>query len=201
MKRFAAVALAWLLLLPGCTRSRVNQPQPPPRDRAIAVFPPNNRSGDPLLVAGASFFEKYALKSDRITVPDVLASEARLQLERRGYTVVPPATVDAVVGEHPPQSMADAAAIAARHQMEAWVLYIDIRRWEADVPYKPTFVIASVEVSLIDPASGNVVWHIDHPSKPVQTNGVINLGDAYTVAAQQLMEELSAPLGPALQVR
>ncbi|HUI26502.1 MAG TPA: hypothetical protein VL403_10500 [Candidatus Kryptonia bacterium] len=194
MRPVARFALASLSLLLGCARPPATSMQLPPRP--IAVFPPNNRTGDDLLVAGASFLEKYALKSDRVTVPDVLASEARLQLARRGYTVVPPETVDAAVGEHPPKNSDDAAAIAARRQIDGNVLYIEVRRWEPDVPFKPTFVIVSVELALIDPSTGKVVWHIDHPSRPVPTNGVISVGDAYTVAARKLMEELLTSLGP-----
>ena len=196
MTHVARLTLVSLSLLLGCARPLTTPIQSPPRSRPIAVFPPNNRTGDDLLVAGASFLEKYALKSDRVTVPDVLASEARLQLARQGYVVVPPETVDAAVGDHPPTSGDEAAAIAARHQIEGNVLYIDVRRWEPDVPFKPTFIIASIEVSMIDPSTGTVVWQIDRPSRPVPTNGVINIGDAYTIAARKLMEELLTSLGP-----
>lgn len=197
MKRIAVLALVCLSLQAACVRPAPPPASPQMHDQAIAVLPPNNRTGDSLLVAGASFFEKYATKSDRVTVADVLGSEARLQLTRRGYSVVPQETVDAAVGPHPPQAVADAISIANRGQITGRLLYIDIRRWEADVPYKPTFVIASVEIWLIDPNTGNLAWHIDHPSRPVPTNGVINVGDAYTLAAQELMEELLSPLGPA----
>jgi hypothetical protein len=161
----------------------------------VAVFPPNNRTGDLLLIAGASFYEKYVARTDRVTVPDVLASEARRQLARRGFTVVPPALLDAMTGDHAPAAAQDAAAGAARNKLDAAVLYIEIRRWEVDVPVHPTFVIASVAVTLIDP-DGRVLWTLDHPSRPVATPGVVNLGDAYTIAAQRLMEEMLSALRP-----
>ncbi|HEX7407318.1 MAG TPA: hypothetical protein VF515_06655 [Candidatus Binatia bacterium] len=190
------ILLSWLLLLVVCGCA---QPPAvtllPPTVRTVAVFPPNNRTGDPLLIAGASFYEKYVARTDRITVPDVLASEARRQLARRGFTVVSPELVDAMTGDHPPTSAQDAAAVAARNQLEAAVLYIDVRRWEVDVPVHPTFVIASVEVALVDPTNGNVLWTMDHPSRPVATPGVVNLGDAYAIAARTLIQQMLAALG------
>jgi hypothetical protein len=184
-----------LLVVCGCARPPAVTLLPS-TVRTVAVFPPNNRTGDPLLIAGASFYEKYVARTDRITVPDALASEARRQLERRGFTVASPEQVDAMTGNHPPTSAPDAAAVAARNQLDAAVLYIEIRRWEVDVPTHPTFVIASVEVTLIDPANGHVLWAMDHPSRPVATPGVVNLGDAYTIAARKVMEEMLATLGP-----
>ena len=60
----------WLpLLLLACACSRPLAPPPPDMARTVAVLAPANRTGDALLVAGTSFFEKYALKSDRVTVP------------------------------------------------------------------------------------------------------------------------------------
>jgi len=187
---------SWLSLVAayGCARPPA-VPPPPTAVRTVAVFPPNNRTGDLLLIAGASFYEKYVARTDRVTVPDVLASEARRQLARRGFTVVPPALLDAMTGDHAPAAAQDAAAGAARNKLDAAVLYIEIRRWEVDVPVHPTFVIASVAVTLIDP-DGRVLWTLDHPSRPVATPGVVNLGDAYTIAAQRLMEEMLSALRP-----
>jgi hypothetical protein len=160
----------------------------------IAVFPPNNRTGDPLLIAGASFAEKYVLPTERYTVSDALAVEARTQLARHGINTIPTELVDAAIAVQPPSSAQDAAAVAARNHFEGTVMYIEIKRWEADVPYHPTFVIASVTITLLDPSTGSVVWSADHPSRPVPTPGVISLGDAYSVAAHTLVTELLAPL-------
>ncbi len=191
------VLLGWCvsLLVCSCAAPRAVAP-PPPAVRSVAVFPPNNRTGDLLLIAGASFYEKYVARSDRMTVPDVLASEARRQLSRRGITVVSPEIVNSITGDRAPASAEEAAAVAARNELEAAVLYIEVRRWEVDVPVHPAFVIASVEVTLIDATDGRVLWTMDHPSRPVPTPGVVNLGDAYEVAAQKLMEEMLSAFGP-----
>lgn len=162
----------------------------------IAVFPPNNRTGDPLLIAGASFLEKYVLPSDRFTVPDALAAGARVQLARAGFDVVRPDLVDRAASGHTISSAQEAATVAAHQQLDGAVLFIDIRRWEADAAYHPTFVIVSVSATLVDPPTGRVLWTADRPSRPVQTPGVINVGDAYAIAARVVMEELLAGLGP-----
>lgn len=176
----------------GCVR-----PAPPAfvPVQTIAVFPPNNRTGDPLLIAGASFFEKYVLPTDRYTVADALAANARAELVQRGFDVVAPELVTAATTEAP-SSAENAASVAMRNHIDGAVLYIEIRRWEPDVPYKPTGIIVAVAVTLIDPVTGHVLWTADHPLRPVQTPGVINLGDAYSVAARTVMTELLAPLSP-----
>src|SRR5207245_10062211 len=72
-----------LLLLPALTLSCAAPPGPPPLPataRTIAVLPPNNRTGDPLLVESASFLQPYADRPGRVTVADVLATEAREHL-------------------------------------------------------------------------------------------------------------------------
>jgi hypothetical protein len=185
-----------LLLLTGaCSRSAA---PPPPADmvRTVAVLPPANRTGDPLLVAGASFLEKYAVKSERITVPDVLASEARLQLARRGFTVVPAEEVESATHGRAPGSPEAAAEIASRAKLAGLALWVDVRRWEPDAPTHPAFVVVGVTASLVDPASGRVVWNAERPTSPVATPGEVALGPAYVTAARKVMEELLAPLGP-----
>jgi hypothetical protein len=164
--------------------------------RTVAVLAPGNRTGDPLLVAGTSILEKYALKSDRITVPDVLASEARLQLTRRGFTVVSAEEVESATHGRAPGSAEAAAEISSHAKLAGLALYLDIRRWEPDAPTHPSFVLVSVAASLVDPATAHVVWRAERPTAPIPTPGEVALGPAYVTAARKVMEELLAPLGP-----
>jgi hypothetical protein len=164
--------------------------------RTVAVLPPANRTGDPLLVAGTSFLEKYALRTDRVTVPDVLASEARLQLARRGFTVVSHDEVEAVTQGRAPGSPEAAAEIASRAKLPGLALYLDVRRWEPDAPTHPSFVLVGLTASFVDPATGRVVWTAERPTQPVATPGEVALGPAYVTAARKVMEEVLAPLGP-----
>ena len=188
----------WLppLLLAGACSRPVAPPPPADMARTVAVLAPANRTGDPLLVAGMSFFEKYALKGDRVTVPDVLASEARVQLAQRGFAVVSADEVESATQGRAPGSPEAAAEIASRAKLAGLALYLDIRRWEPDAPTHPSFVLVGVTASLVDPATGRVVWSAERPTSPVATPGEVALGPAYVTAARKVMEELLAPLGP-----
>ena len=81
-------ARACLVVL-GCLTGCASSPPAPPAHlgRAIAVLPPNNRTGDPLVVAGTGLIDRYLRHAERVTVADVLLSEARLQLEENGFEV------------------------------------------------------------------------------------------------------------------
>src|SRR5215510_3552369 len=144
------------LLLPVLTLSCALPPSAPPLPataRTIAVLPPNNRTGDPLLVESASFLHPEADRPGRVTVPDVLATEMREQLAQRGITVI------AAIGRQAPGSPEEAVALAAQGKFEGSALYIEIRRWEADLsPLHPRRVIVALEARLLEPATGRTVW-------------------------------------------
>ena len=177
----------------GCAHSRTSV-DPVGGLPAVAVFPPNNRTGDPLPVSGASAIEKYVLRSDQVTVPDVLAAEARAQLAMRGYKVTPPETVEAAAGGAAPRDAQEARPMALHAGITAAVMYIELRRWLPDAPMHPAYILADVDVSLIDPATGNILWTARHSTRPVPTPGVVIIGDAHLSAVHRLMGELLAPL-------
>ncbi|HUL97977.1 MAG TPA: hypothetical protein VLU24_00770 [Mycobacterium sp.] len=168
-----------------------------PAVQRIAVLPPNNQTGDTLLIAAGPVLTGYTFTTDRITVPDVLAAEARTQLTRRGFTLVDPGLVDAATHNAVPSSPQDAANMATRAKLDGAVLYTVVRQWTPDNEFEPKAVIVAIDVSLVDPASGQNLWTASHPARPVQTADAINLREAYTRAARAVMEELLAPLTPA----
>jgi len=186
--------LLWLPLLTlRCARSP-NAPPLPATVQTIAVLPPNNRTGDPLLIESASFLHPYADRPGRITVPDALATEVREQLTRRGVQVTTPEVVTAAIGQHTPQSPEEAADLAARGKLEGSALYIEIRRWEAEMsPTHPQRILVALEVRLIDTATGQAVWTAHLPLRPVPTLGVVTRWRAYMIAARKVTEELFAP--------
>ena len=181
-----------LLGLAACVKP---PPPPPPSVRTIAVFPASNQTGDDLLISGGSVLEKYVFHTARVTVPDVLAAEARTLLEREGYTVVSPELIETATGGRAPASGTEAAALAAQHDLEGDVLYITLRQWEPDLTYGPSSIIVSLRIDLIDPSTGRTIWTADHPSRPVQTPGTINFADAYWVAARSVIRQLLQPFG------
>src|SRR5947209_19262470 len=96
-----------LLLLPLLTLYCTHAPDAPPLPapvQTIAVLPPNNRTGDPLLVESASFLDPDAVRPGRVTVADVLAADTRAQLMRRGFKVIAPEMVTAAIGNQTPSS-------------------------------------------------------------------------------------------------
>jgi len=186
-----------LLLLPVLTLHCTHAPVVPPLPatlQTIAVLPPNNRTGDPLLVESASFWDPYAPRPGRVTVADVLAADARAQLERRGFKVMTPEAVTAAIGNQTPSSPEEAIELITRGKLDGSVLYIEIRRWEADMsPLHPQRVLVALDARLIDTATGHVVWLAHSPLHPVPTPGAITRWVAYTIAARKVAEELLAP--------
>jgi hypothetical protein len=183
-----------LVVVLGCT---VAPPPPPPATvRRVAVLTPDNRTGDGLLVAGTSLLERYAFRTERVTVPDVLAIELRATLARRGFAVVPPETVQAATEGRPAGSPEAAAELARHGHLDDPVLMVVIDRWEPDAPTEPTFVIVAVEAALVDPSSGSVLWRVHPRMRPIKTPGAVTLGSAYEIAAGQVVQELVGSWGP-----
>jgi hypothetical protein len=192
MKRIVR-ALGLLGCLAGCAAM---QPPPPAHlGRAIAVLPPNNRTGDPLLVAGAGLIDRYIRHADVVSVPDMLLSEARFQLQQNGFDVPSRQSVEGVLKGRIPTSPASAAELASQGG-PGLALYLEIRRWEADAPTHTAFVIVGLAATLVDPATGTVVWNQERRSAPVPTPGEITVQAAYVTAARKVIKEMLAPLRP-----
>jgi hypothetical protein len=173
-------------------------PPAPPRlapGQAIAVLPPNNRTGNPLFVSGASFLDRYVFHAEVVTVGDVLAGEARFQLAERGFRVIPGQAIAAATKGQTPESPAAAAEMASRGKLDALALYLEIRQWEPDGSIETTFVIVGLSLSLVDPATGNVVWRLDRRPAPVATPGEVTLESAYGTAARKVIAEVLQPFG------
>jgi hypothetical protein len=161
-----------LLAAAGCAQPVA----PPPRDlpRTVAVLPPLNETGGRLPVAGSSLLERYAFDTRPVSVPEVLASEARLQLASRGFAVVPADVVARATDNRTPASAVAAADIAKAAHLDGAALFIDLRRWDPDPPSEPRVVI-----------------------KPVRTVGEVTLGAADIAAARTVIEAVLAPIVPA----
>jgi hypothetical protein len=160
----------------------------------VAVFPPDNLTGDDLFVEGGTLLEKYVFHTERVTVGDVLAAEARMQLASRGVTIIPPDVVDAAAGNPPPLGAYGAAAAAARSHIDAAVLFIEIRRWLPDAPFQPRSIIVSLAATLVDPSDQHTLWAAELSSRPIATPGSVTPGAADVIAAAKAIEELLGPL-------
>ena len=129
--RGVAVLLPLFAVAAGCIH-RPAAPAPPHGVHVVTVLPAANRTGDPLLITGTSLLERYAFRTERVTVADALAQEAAAFLRARGYRVNEPSTVEGTLPGHAPDSAEDAARVASHAGLEGFVLYLEIRRWEPD---------------------------------------------------------------------
>jgi len=171
--RRAVIAAGAVLLAAACVRVPPRS-APPPALTTVAIVTPINMTGDELVVQGGSLLEKYILDTPRVTVPDVLAAEARRQLEARGVSVVAPGAPAGAAPE----------------------LRLELRRWEPDAPFKPNYIIVSLAASLVTPDTQRVLWSAEHPARPIATPGAVSLANADLIAAARVVRELLAPLQP-----
>jgi hypothetical protein len=156
----------------------------------------NNRTGDPLVVVGSGLIDRYVRRAERVTVSDVLLSEARFELQEKGFTVTDRQVVEAALKGRVPDSPGSAAALGAEGGLTSLLLYLEIRRWEPDAPRHTSFVIVGLAASVVDPATGQVVWQEERRAAPVPTPGEIRLESAYVTAARKVIEQMLTPLRP-----
>jgi len=162
--------------------------------RRIAVLPPCDATGGPL---GGRGTPVTTYEAPVESLGDVLASAARDEIARRGFQVLDPGLVETASGGRVPASPEMAGEIIASAQLDATALFIRVRRWEFAYPtLRTNEIIASLDVVLVDPTTSKVVWETNRPVKPVQLHGELVGGQANVVAAQELMQEVFASLGP-----
>jgi len=133
--------------------------------------PANLRAGERVAVAPVLNRTGDPLLLSGGSVGDELAAEARGALADRGLAVARDTS-----------------------QAEA-VLHLEIRRWQPDAPVHTTFVLADVAATLVDRASGKVIWQFERRTAPIPTPGVATLATAYEAAANDVISEIFAAFG------
>jgi hypothetical protein len=74
--------------------------------------------------------------------------------------------------------------------------YIEIRATDAVLGgMKADGVIVSLDVIMVDPKTGAVLWQVHRPSRPVPLYGVVLTGHAHLFVAETVMREVFALLG------
>jgi hypothetical protein len=198
MIRFVVLVAAFVMgTLTGCATPRA----PLGIAGSIAVLPTNNRTADPLLVEGSSLIDRYIRHSGRVSVGDVLQSEARFRLQEKGFAVGEWSAQESALKGRVPLSAEGAAELARQVGLTGRVLYLEIRRWEPDAPTHPRFIIVGMTASVVDAASGQEIWREHRRAAPVPTPGAVNIESAYVVAARRVIAEMLAPLRPAPLLR
>jgi hypothetical protein len=57
-------------------------------------------------------------------------------------------------------------------------------------------VIVALDVMMVDPKTGTILWQVHRPSRPVPLYGVVLTGQANVFVAETVMREIFAQLGP-----
>ena len=191
MRAAAALLIVMVVLGTGCMRPAARVPFPETPELVTVVA--RNHTGDDLVVAGTSILER-AFEVKRVTVPDVLADEAESLLRARGLRV---RGADVASTEPLRGTSSGAEATERSTPGEGAILYLDVRRWEADADTThPAFVIVGVDASLVEAQSGRELWSAHPRVHPIATQGTILLGDAYALAARKVVAELLAQPAP-----
>jgi hypothetical protein len=177
----------------GCTPAVVTPF--PSAVRRIAVLPP--------YYPGAADTPTAATDSDllrplQMTVGDVLAQQARMRLAEKGLDVVAPNVVQLATGGRVPTSPQMAGQIMEKANLDAAALYIEVRRWEP-MPdaraLKADGIIVALDVAIVDPKTGTILWQVHRPSRPVPLYGIVLTGQANVFVAETVMREVFAQLG------
>jgi hypothetical protein len=186
------VFVSTLLIAIACTPPVVTSL--PPTVRRVAVLPPY-QPGAADARAGTSS-DLVGLPSR--TIGDVLAQQARARLAAKGFDVIEPSVVKLTTKDRMPTSAQMAAEITQEAKLDAAALYIEVRRWEPTPDarmIKADGVIVALDVTLVDPKTGAILWDVHRPSRPVPLYGVVLTGQANVFVAETVMQEVFAQLG------
>jgi hypothetical protein len=166
----------------------------PPTVRRVAVLPP--------YYLGAAE-TRTGTSSDLVgppsrTIGDLLAQQARARLAAKGFDVIEPSVVKLATEGRVPTSPQMAEQIMEQAHLDAAAFYIEVRRWEPTPDargMKADGVIVALDVTMVDPKTGAVLWQVHRPSRPVPLYGVVLTGQANVFVAETVMQEVFAQLG------
>jgi hypothetical protein len=182
-----------LLTAMGCTPLIVTPL--PPTVRQIAVLPPYYPGATDTPTASA---DRDLQRPLEMTVGEVLAQQARARLAEKRLKVIDPIDVKVATKDKMPTSPQMAAQIMEEAHLGATALYIEVRRWEPTPDsrgMKADGVIVALDVMMIDPKTGTILWQVHRPSRPVLLYGVVLTGQAHVFVAETIMREVFALLG------
>jgi len=176
----------------GCTSTVVTSL--PQSVRRIAVLPPYRLGAADTRPAAT---ESQLLGLPSRTIEDLLAQQARAQLQAKGFDVVAPTELKLSTIDRVPTSPQMAAQILRQANLDAAALYIEVRRWEP-MPdaraLKADGIIVALDVAIVDPKTGTILWQVHRPSRPVPIYGIVLTGQANVFVAETVMKEVFAQL-------
>ena len=163
--------------------------------RRIAVLPPYRLGAADTRPTAT---ENQLLGQPSRTIEDLLAQQARTQLQAKGFDVVAPTELKLATKDRVPTSPQMAAQILRQANLDAAALYIEVGRWEP-MPdaraLKADGIIVALDVAIIDPKTGTILWQVHRPSRPVPLYGIVLTGQANMFVAETVVREIFATLG------
>jgi hypothetical protein len=165
----------------------------PPTVRRVAVLPPYQPGLADTLIRTDRDLPGLPSR----TIEDLLAQEARRRLAEKGLNVIEPGVLQLATAGRVPSSPQMAAQIMDEAHLDAAALYIGVRRWEPTPNargMKADGVIVALDVTMVDPKTGAVLWEVRRPSRPVPLYGVVLTGHANIFVAETVMKEVFAQL-------
>jgi hypothetical protein len=176
----------------GCTSTVVTSL--PQSVRRIAVLPPYRLGAADTRPAAT---ESQLLGLPSRTIEDLLAQQAHAQLQAKGFDVVAPTELKLATKDRVPTNPQMAAQILRQANLDAAALYIEVRRWEP-MPdaraLKADGIIVALDVAIVDPKTGTILWQVHRPSRPVPLYGIVLTGQANVFVAETVMKEVFAQL-------
>ena len=164
--------------------------------RRIAVLPPYRLGAADTRPTAT---ENQLLGQPSRTIEDLLAQQAGTQLQAKGFDVVAPTELKLATKDQVPTSPQMAAQILRQANLDAAALYIEVQRWEP-MPdargLKADGIIVALDVAVVDPKTGKILWEVHRPSRPVPLYGVVLTGQAHLFVAETVMREIFAQLAP-----
>jgi hypothetical protein len=160
-----------LIALAGCTPPKPSQTPPKGVDKLL-VAPPENKTGQTLIIDEPGAIGRV-LQLKRVTVPNVLASELRRQLEIQGFAIVPSKSTGFPT------------------------LKTEIRRWEL-YPADYSQVTVDITATLVD-GDGREIWRMDRKDWRVPTSQSENATDSSRDASATIAEHLVLAWRPSNQ--
>jgi len=157
----------------------------PVASRPVAVLPFVNATDKPLRLSEGLLKDAERIGDPFVgpppTVPDLLRQRAELELQRRGFAVIPSEQLPATLA-HPPAEPLAAAHVAAQAGLESLLLAGTLRRFTLT---GTGLLLVRLDLSLVDPQSQQVVW-TGAATRPVPVRSALTM--------QEVLLDAGAPI-------
>jgi hypothetical protein len=155
--------------------------------RRVAILPPYQSARTDADAVASSALAGLPSR----TIGDLLADQARIRLAEKGLDIIAPGLVQSATKNRLPTSPQSAAQIMRDAHLNAAAMFIDVRRWQPAMSgMKTDAIIVALDITIVDPNSGAVLWQAHRPARPVPLYGTFLTGQANVFVAETVMREI-----------